>query len=133
MPPRNLFTGTDTSTPTESYKSTRLHEASHWCGASHRLNRKFGRFGDHAYAFEELVALSAAFLCAELDITNVPRPDHAQYISGWIDVLKSDTRAIFKAAAAASTTVDYLNGLRAGEPDRSISPPNALSNPFPTP
>ena len=42
MPERNLFTGTDTSTPTESYESTRLHELSHWVGAEHRLNRKFG-------------------------------------------------------------------------------------------
>ncbi len=30
MPPRNLFIGTETSTPTESYESTRLHEAGHY-------------------------------------------------------------------------------------------------------
>jgi len=114
MPPRTLFTGTDTSTPTESYESTRLHELGHWSGADHRLNRNYGeRFGDHAYAFEELVAeLTAAYLCAELEITNVPRPDHAQYIAGWLEVLKNDTRAIFTAAAAASTAVAYLNGLQ---------------------
>jgi antirestriction protein ArdC len=59
MPPRNLFTGTATSTPTESYESTRLHEAGHASGDEHRLNREFGkRFGDKAYSFEELVALS---------------------------------------------------------------------------
>lgn len=62
MPPRNLFVGTETSTPTESYESTRLHELSHWSGAEHRLNRKFGeRFGDEAYSFEELIALSGQF------------------------------------------------------------------------
>ena len=59
MPPRNLFTGTATSTPTEAYEATRLHEAGHASGDEHRLNREFGkRFGDKAYAFEELVALS---------------------------------------------------------------------------
>jgi len=42
MPPRNLFTGTATSTPTEAYESTRLHELAHWSGAEHRLNREFG-------------------------------------------------------------------------------------------
>ena len=64
MPPRNLFTGTATSTPTESYESTRCHELSHWVGASHRLNRDFGqRFGDKAYSFEELVALSGQSDC----------------------------------------------------------------------
>jgi antirestriction protein ArdC len=64
MPPRNLFTGTTTSTPTEAYESTRLHELTHWSGAGHRLNRDFGeRFGDKAYSFEELVALSGQSGC----------------------------------------------------------------------
>lgn len=114
MPERSLFTGTATSTPTEAYESTRLHELTHWCGAEHRLNRKFGeRFGDNAYAFEELVAeLSAAFLCAVLEITNSPRLDHAQYLTHWLDVLKSDTKAIFAAASLASKAVDYLHGLQ---------------------
>ena len=100
MPPRALFTGTETSTPTESYESTRLHELTHWSGAAHRLNRTFGeKYGDKAYAFEELVAeLSSAFLCAELEVTNDPRIDHAQYIASWLDCLKDDDRAIFSAA-----------------------------------
>jgi antirestriction protein ArdC len=116
MPPRNLFTGTDTSTPTESFESTRLHELGHWSGAVHRLNREFGqRFGDKAYSFEELVAeLSAAFLCADLQITNSPRADHAQYIANWLEVLKGDTKAIFTAASLATRAVDYLHGLQPG-------------------
>ncbi|MFM9938651.1 MAG: ArdC family protein [Hyphomicrobiaceae bacterium] len=114
MPPRDLFAGTATSTPTESYESTRLHELTHWVGAEHRLNRKFGeRFGDKAYAFEELVAeLSSAFLCAELQITNSPRLDHAQYCASWLEVLKGDTKAIFTAASLATRAVEYLNGLQ---------------------
>ena len=116
MPPRDLLTGTATSTPTESYESTRLHELAHYSGAAHRLNRQFGeRFGDKAYSFEELVAeLSAAFLCAELEITNTPRADHAQYISSWVAVLKGDTKAIFTAASLATRAVEYLNGLQPG-------------------
>ena len=45
--------------------STKL---AHWTGQRHRLNREFGkRYGDQAYAFEELVAeMGAAFLCAYL-------------------------------------------------------------------
>jgi antirestriction protein ArdC len=113
MPERTLFTGTATSTPTESYESTRLHELSHWVGAEHRLNRTFGRFGDNAYAFEELVAeLSAAYLCAGLEITNTPRIDHAQYLANWLTVLKSDTKAIFTAASLATRAVDHLYGLQ---------------------
>lgn len=114
MPPRDLFTGTASSTPTEAYYSTLLHEEIHGSGAEHRLNRTFGeRFGDHAYAFEELVAeLGSAFLCAELEVTNTPRPDHAQYIAGWLAALKGDTKAIFTAAALATRAVDYLMQLQ---------------------
>lgn len=116
MPPRELFTGTATSTPTEAYYSTLLHEEIHGSGAGHRLDRKFGeRFGDHAYAFEELVAeIGAAFLCAELEVTNTPRADHAQYIVGWLDVMKGDSKAIFAAASLATRAVEYLMAQQPG-------------------
>ncbi len=125
MPPRELFVGTATSTPTEAYYSTVLHEEIHGSGAEHRLNRKFGeRFGDKAYAFEELVAeLGAAYLCAGLEITNTPRPDHAQYIANWLQVLKGDTKAIFTAASMATRAVDYLYGLQpTAEPAPKMQP-----------
>ena len=125
MPERNLFIGTATSMPTESYESTRLHETAHWAGAAHRLNRDFGeRFGDKAYAFEELVAeLSAAYLCAGLEITNTPRADHAQYIANWLEVLKGDTKAVFSAASLATRAVDYLHSLQP-KPDPAPDPGN---------
>jgi antirestriction protein ArdC len=128
MPDRTLFTGTTTSTPTESFESTRLHELSHWSGAKHRLDREFGeRFGDNKYAFEELVAeLSAAYLCAGLEITNTPRADHAQYIANWLVVLKGDTRAIFSAASMATRAVDYLFGLQPkADPEPHAAPDGA--------
>lgn len=127
MPPRELFTGTATSTPTEAYYSTLLHEEIHGSGAGHRLNRQFGeRYGDKAYAFEELVAeLGAAFLCAHLEVTNTPRPDHAQYCASWVAALKGDTKAIFSAASHATRAVDYLLALQPGhapEPDGTGGP-----------
>ena len=53
-----------------AYYATLGHEHIHWTGAKKRLGREFGaRFGDEAYAFEELVAeLGAAFLCADLGL-----------------------------------------------------------------
>ncbi len=116
MPPRALFTGTASSTPTEAYYSTLLHEEIHGSGADHRLNRQFGeRFADKSYAFEELVAeLGAAFLCAHLEVTNTPRIDHAQYCASWLQVLKDDDKAIFSAASFATRAVDYLIGLQPG-------------------
>lgn len=110
MPERASFIGTDTSTPLEAYYSVLFHELTHWTGASPRLSRTFGqRFGDQAYAAEELVAeLGAAFVAADLGVTPAPRADHAQYIAHWLTLLKSDRRAIFVAAAKASEAVRYL-------------------------
>lgn len=71
-----------------------------------------GRFGSEAYAVEELVAeLGAAFLCSDLGITPEPRADHAQYIKNWLEVLKSDKKAIFTAASKASEAANWLQSL----------------------
>jgi antirestriction protein ArdC len=96
----------------ESYAATKAHELIHWTGHESRMAREFGkRFGDKAYAFEELVAeLGAAFLCADLCITPEPREDHASYLAHWLDVLKEDKRAIFSAAAHAQRAADFLHG-----------------------
>jgi antirestriction protein ArdC len=110
MPDEGLFTGTHTMTRTEGYYATLVHELVHWSGARHRLDRQMGkRFGDDAYAAEELVAeIGAAFLCADLQITQNLRPDHAQYLANWLKLLKDDSRAIFFAAARANEAVKYL-------------------------
>lgn len=114
LPPRETFVGTKTSTPAESYYSTLLHELVHWTSHETRCARELGkRFGDQAYAMEELVAeLGAAFLCADLSISLDPRPDHAQYLASWLNVLKEDSRAIFTAASKASAASDYLASLQ---------------------
>lgn len=92
------------------YYSVLSHEATHWSGAAHRLNRDLtGRFGSESCAVEELVAeLGAAFLCAELGLPTDPREDHAPYIASWLKVLKDDKRAIFTAAAKAQEAVDWM-------------------------
>ena len=59
LPPREAFVGSLTSSPAESYAATKLHELIHWTSAEARCNRQLAkRFGDDAYAMEELVALS---------------------------------------------------------------------------
>ena len=74
------------------------------------MARTFGeRFGDDAYAMEEMVAeLGAAFLCGDLGITIEPRPDHADYIGHWLRILKADRKAIFAAASAANKASEFL-------------------------
>jgi len=99
----------------ESYAATKAHELVHWTGNEQRIAREFGkRFGDRAYAFEELVAeLGSAFLCADLAITPEVREDHAAYLGHWLEVLKDDRRAIFSAAAHAQRALDFLHSLQA--------------------
>ena len=92
----------------EAFYSVTLHELGHWTGAKHRLDRDLsGVFITKKYAFEELVAeLTSAFLCAHLGLQAELR--HAGYIEHYLDVLKDDGRAFFKAAAKAQQTADFL-------------------------
>jgi antirestriction protein ArdC len=92
-----------------------FHELGHWTGHKSRLDRDLRhRFGDRAYAAEELVAeLCAALLCAEFSIDGDLR--HAGYIQTWIGLLKADSRAFFTACSKAQAAADYLRGLALGE------------------
>lgn len=96
------------------YYSVLAHETTHWSGHESRLNRlkKFARFGDEAYAVEELVAeLGAAFLSTEL---GVPQSDDLSnvtaYLGHWLKVLQRDHSAIFTAASSASKAADFVLG-----------------------
>ena len=99
-----------------AYYSTLAHEHTHWTANAGRCDRQLGkRFGDNAYAAEELIAeLGAAFTCAHLGLSTEPREDHAEYIQSWLKVLKADSRAIFTAASKAQHATDWLIA-RAGE------------------
>lgn len=91
-----------------NYYATALHELVHWTGHTARLGREYGkRFGDEAYAREELVAeMGAAFLCAEIGIEG--ELHHDGYIEHWLKVLKRDERAIFTAASHAQRAADLV-------------------------
>jgi antirestriction protein ArdC len=98
------------------FYSTAFHELGHWSGHKSRLARDLRhRFGERAYAAEELVAeLCSAFLCAEFSIDGDLR--HAGYIENWIGLLKTDTRAFFAACSKAQAAADYLRGLALAAP-----------------
>jgi len=104
MPPFGAFT------ENTRYYSTLAHEHTHWTAKAERCDRQLGkRFGDNAYAAEELIAeLGAAFVCAHLGLSTEPREDHAQYIQSWLRVLKADKRAVFAAASKAQQACDWL-------------------------
>jgi antirestriction protein ArdC len=91
-----------------NYYRTALHELTHATGHHSRLNRNIlNSFGSKDYAREELVAeMGSAFLCAALGIA--PTVRHVDYIGSWLEVLREDNRAIFRAASAASKAADWL-------------------------
>jgi antirestriction protein ArdC len=95
-----------------NYYRTAFHELSHWTGHGSRLDRdQSGVRGGKAYAREELVAeLGAAFVCAALGIA--PTVRHADYLGSWLEVLREDNRAIFRAASQASKAADLLLAFR---------------------
>ncbi len=91
-----------------NYYRTCLHELTHATGHKSRLGRDLTNgFGSKDYAREELIAeMGSAFLCASLGI--VPTVRHADYIGAWLEVLREDSRAIFRAASMASKASDWL-------------------------
>ena len=90
------------------YYGTALHELTHWTGHGSRMAREYGkRFGDQAYAREELVAeMGAAYLCAKAGIAGSLQ--HPEYLASWLKVLKGDKRAVLMAASAAQKAADYI-------------------------
>ncbi|CAN5319274.1 zincin-like metallopeptidase domain-containing protein [soil metagenome] len=91
-----------------NYYRTCLHELTHATGHVSRLGRNLtNSFGGKDYAREELIAeMGSAFLCAALGIE--PTVRHADYLASWLEVLREDSRAIFRAASAASKAADWL-------------------------
>jgi antirestriction protein ArdC len=104
MPHRSMFRSDD------HYASTLGHEYVHYSGAQSRLNREFGKkFGDQAYAFEELVAsIGQCLICADLGLPGELHDNHASYIDHWLRILKGDSSAIIKAASKAEQAVAWL-------------------------
>jgi len=104
MPHLNSFTTED------GYTATLAHETGHWTGHASRLGRTFGkRFGDHAYALEELVAeMVSARICYEFSLPADLHESHASYIDHWLTMLKADKTAIITAAAKAEQAFAYL-------------------------
>src|SRR3546814_6385577 len=50
--------------------------------------------------------LFRSFICAALGI--VPTVRHADYVGSWLEVLREDNRAIFRAASRASKAADFV-------------------------
>lgn len=121
MPPKASFLTSD------HHATTLGHELAHATGAAHRLGREFGRrFGDQAYAFEELVAdITAGIVACELGLPTELHDNHASYVSGWLAILKGDKSAIITAAAKAEQAYRWLSAWSQVQPKGNRTVGNA--------
>ena len=96
----------------DEYYSTLLHELSHWSGHPDRLSRiTLGKFGTHAYGYEELIAeLSAAFLCSYLNIP-LEKNQHPEYLANWAEAIGEKPNILFKASNQEQAAFEYLKDL----------------------
>jgi len=113
LPDANAFTSRD------EYFATAFHELAHWTATRVGRETNAKRWGDDAYAMEELVAeMTAAMLCGATGKSTLMQS--AGYLDHWLRVLKADKRAIFTVASAAQKAADYLMD-RAGLNDLGAS------------
>ena len=121
MPARERFKST------EGFCATLAHELIHWTGAKPRLDRDLStRFGERAYAAEELVAeLGSAFVMAQLGFASEPHPQHAAYMAGWLPLLRSNAKALFTAASLASKAAQFLEAMTSHSAKADDSNPEA--------
>ena len=92
----------------EAFYSTMFHELSHWTAHKLRLDRPIhNKKNSKAYAFEELITeISASFICCHLGFEYSTQ--HSAYIKSWLEVLKEDNKAIFKASSKAKKATEFI-------------------------
>lgn len=115
MPPFARFRAAD------AYYATLAHECAHATGHVSRLDRRLDtRFGSKAYAAEEAIAeLTASYLMADFGFEyggglSDGLQRSAAYIASWLELLKTDSRAIFTAAARAQAAADWMHARQPG-------------------
>lgn len=98
----------------DHYYYSLFHQIVHSTGNTKRLDRfrpaDFDLFGDTKYTKEELVAeMGSTYLCSYSGIAPQSIDATAEYINGWLNVLKPDDgRFIVFAASRAQKAVDYI-------------------------
>lgn len=106
LPPKEYFKDS------QAFLATALHEMGHSTGHPDRLNRDFsGKFGDSAYAREELTAeLTAMFIQSDLGIKLEGEHfnSHAGYLESWVSVLKNDYQEFYRAINESQKASDFL-------------------------
>ena len=92
----------------EALCATWAHEQAHSTGHDSRLKRDLsGTFGSDSYSREELVAeLASVLICQRLEI-GCQLENHAAYLKGWSQTLKTP-RDLFQILSAARAAADLI-------------------------
>jgi antirestriction protein ArdC/energy-coupling factor transporter ATP-binding protein EcfA2 len=113
----------------DAYLATMAHELIHWTSHKDRCDRTLS-MARTAYAFEELVAeIGAVFACNRIGVAGEHIDNHAAYLANWLEVLRNDKRAIFRAASLAQKACDFI----LPDDDADATPPPAGDNTPATP
>lgn len=92
----------------EAFCATWAHEQAHSTGHQSRLKRDLsGTFGSDNYSREELIAeLASVLVCQRLEI-GCELQNHAAYLKGWSQTLKTP-RDLFSVLSAARAAADLI-------------------------
>lgn len=103
---------TDRFHSTGGYFEVLYHELGHSTAHCSRLDRPIkNKRSSKEYAFEELIAeLTSSFLCAEAGLLDTTFENSAAYLEEWLEVFKSDSRFLIKAASKAQKAADHILG-----------------------
>jgi antirestriction protein ArdC len=105
VPDRNNFASC------EHYYATVFHEMIHATGP--KLGRKLGnKFGDQAYAIEELIAEIGSSILMGMCGLDYPHilDNHIAYLQSWVKAIKEKKTNIIIAANAAYQAFEYITG-----------------------
>lgn len=95
----------------QGFYGTVTHEMAHSTGSKDYLDRiKFERWGDDAYAREELIAeMTSAIVCQQQGIVKNIKSDSIPYLKSWLSGLKEEPRFIRDIMFCVKQAANIIN------------------------
>jgi hypothetical protein len=112
-----------------AFYKTLLHEIGHWTMTKDRVHRPVSFFScKQEYAKEELVAEMFSLTAAKPFGVIPCFEQSADYIKGWLSVLKNDKQFILRASSYAERATNYCMELAGLKPILKLEPQIKINN-----